>query len=400
MSVIGERARFGDVFAVREFRALWLAYLLSIAGDQLALVALTVLVFDRTHSALLTAATYTVSFLPWLLGGLTLAGFADRLPRRLVMVACDLARSVLVGVMALPAVPLPALLALLFVVTLLDSPFRSARSAMMPDVLPGDRYVLGTAAMQTVNRTGRAVGFAVGGLVVAAIGTRPALATDAATFATSALLVWAGVHARPAANGHGSSGRTIAGIKQGIDLVFRDGRLRTLMLLGWLVPFYAVPESLAVPLAARFHGGATVAGLIFASGPFGGIIGSLAFSRLVEPPTRLRWMGPLAACTCAVLALFVLPLNLPVALLVIAAAGGLSAYQLAANAAFVTMVPNHHRGQAMGLANGGIQAGQGLWFLAAGLAADTAAPATVIAVSGALGTMAALALAVQWREQR
>jgi hypothetical protein len=44
------RVRFGEVFASREFGALWLAYLLSVAGDQLALVALTVLVFDRTRS--------------------------------------------------------------------------------------------------------------------------------------------------------------------------------------------------------------------------------------------------------------------------------------------------------------------------------------------------------------
>ena len=49
------RATFTQVFAVAEFRALWLAMLLSVAGDQLARVAMTVLVYDPTRSAFLTA---------------------------------------------------------------------------------------------------------------------------------------------------------------------------------------------------------------------------------------------------------------------------------------------------------------------------------------------------------
>src|SRR6266851_10520695 len=92
---------FREVFAVGEFRALWLAQLLSVAGDQLARVAMTVLVFDRTHSALWSALTFAVTFLPWIVGGLGLSGLADRVPRRQVMIICDLARMVLVCLMAL-----------------------------------------------------------------------------------------------------------------------------------------------------------------------------------------------------------------------------------------------------------------------------------------------------------
>src|SRR5260370_28894940 len=81
------------------------------------------------------------------------------------------------------------MVALLFVVTLLDSPFKSARSAMMPDVLPGERYVLGTAVTQTTLQVGMVSGFALGGLVVAVLGVRAALLVDAATFAASAVLI-------------------------------------------------------------------------------------------------------------------------------------------------------------------------------------------------------------------
>src|SRR5262249_28302997 len=63
------------------FRALWLAQVLSVAGDQLARVALTLLVYDRTGSALLAAVTFAASVVPAFLGGVTLSGLADRLPR-------------------------------------------------------------------------------------------------------------------------------------------------------------------------------------------------------------------------------------------------------------------------------------------------------------------------------
>src|ERR1700736_845971 len=100
------RATFRDVFAVREFRALWFSEILSVAGDRLALVALTLLVYNQTHSSLLADLAYAAGYLPWVVGGLFLADLADRRPRRTVMVACDAVRAVLVAAMALPGVPL------------------------------------------------------------------------------------------------------------------------------------------------------------------------------------------------------------------------------------------------------------------------------------------------------
>ena len=82
------RTPFREVFAVAEFRALWLAQLLSVIGDQLARVALTVLVYDRTRSALLAAITFVVSIVPTFIGGVTLAWLADRYPRGQIFVAC------------------------------------------------------------------------------------------------------------------------------------------------------------------------------------------------------------------------------------------------------------------------------------------------------------------------
>ncbi len=397
---------FREVFAVTEFRALWLAQLLSVAGDQLARVAMTVLVFDRTHSALWTALTYAVTFLPWVIGGLALSGLADRLPRRQVMVACDLARTVLVCLMALvslrvaSAAALWTMVALLFVVTLLDSPFKSARSAMLPDVLPGEKYVLGIAVTQTTIQIGMASGFALGGLVVAVTGVRTALLADAATFAISAGLARFWVHQRPAAAGRAAGGPSqLAEIAAGVRLVFVDRRLRTLMLLGWLVAFYIVPTGLAAPYAADTRSSLPLAvstGLIFAACPFGTAVGAIIFGRMVPPRARQRWMGPLAVAACGILLLCWLHPGLIASLVIIASSGSCASYQLAANAAFVAAVPAERRGQAFGLANGGMQVSQGLWIILAGavVTSDAITPTTAIAISGGLGAVLAAALAM------
>ena len=401
------KATFHDVFAVAEFRALWLAQLLSLAGDQLARLAMTVLVYDRTHSAFWTAVTYAVTFLPWVIGGLALSGLADRLPRREVMVACDVARLVLVCLMALvslqapPGVALWIMVVLLFFVTLLDSPFKSARSALIADILSGERYVIGAAVTQTTIQVGMVLGFALGGLVVALLGVRSALLVDAATFAASALLIRCCVRQRPAAMARARRNASAGPPSGGVRLVLGDRRLRTLMLFGWLVPFYLVPMSLAVPYAALFHAppSAVAVGLIFAASPFGTAVGVVLFSRLASPARRQGWMGLLAVAACGLLVLCLTRPGLAGSLAIFVLSGACAAYQLAANAAFVATVPAERRGQAFGLANGGMQVSQGLWFVAAGAAALAVTPAVVIAVSGGLGAAAAVVLTASWHRQ-
>src|SRR3982074_2732831 len=61
-----------------EYRTLWFAEAQSSAGDQLAKVALAILVYGRTNSALWAAIVYALTFLPALAGGLRLAPLADR----------------------------------------------------------------------------------------------------------------------------------------------------------------------------------------------------------------------------------------------------------------------------------------------------------------------------------
>ena len=392
------RATFRDVFSVREFRALWFSEILSIAGDRLALVAVTLLVFERTRSPLLAAVVYATGYVPWVIGGLFLADLADRRPRRSVMIMCDAVRAVLVAAMVIPHTPVVVLVALLFLTTMITPPFESARAAVTADILQGERYVLGTAVTQTTFLAAQVAGAAGGGVAVAFIGVRSSLAVDSATFVLSGLLIALGIRARPAAaRPENVQPSALTRAWAGLHLVFADPALRTLLLLGWLVAFYTVPEGVAAPYVHRLGGGPIATGVVLASTALATAIATPLFTRFVRPRQRLALMGPLAVLTCATLVLTALRPGLAVSLVVFSVSAAFGVYQIAANTAFVVRVPDERRAQAFGIANVGVVVGQGVAFVAAGAAAEVIAPAAVIAIWGAIGAVMAVVLTLRWR---
>jgi hypothetical protein len=278
---------------------------------------------------------------------------------------------------------------------LAQAPFEAARSAILPDILTGQRYALATAVMQTSFRVAMVTGAAIGGVTVAFIGARPAVGADAATFLASAVLVRFGTRPRPAAATPGPN--PLKQLNEGARLVLGDKARRTLMMLGNLIALYSIPEGIAAPYAARLSGGPAAAGLVVAAGQVGAVLVAPVFTKKVGPLTRLRWMGPMAVCACAVLLLTVFRPDLALSLAIFALSGTFAVYQLAANIAFVEWVPGKCRAQAFGLANMGLVICQGGALMLAGAAAQVMPPATVIALSGGLGTLTACGLALRWR---
>ncbi len=78
------------------------------------------------------------------------------------MIACDVFRAGTVGLMAIPGIPFAAMCVLLFCTVLTGVPFSSARTALMPDVLPGDKFVLGSAAGNITYQASQILGFVAG----------------------------------------------------------------------------------------------------------------------------------------------------------------------------------------------------------------------------------------------
>jgi MFS family permease len=237
------------VFAVREFRPLLGNFLLSTIGDELARVALTVLVYQRTSSALLAAITFALSYLPWLVGGPVLSALADRLPRQRVLVTTDAGRAVLVALMAVPGMPLPVLLVLMFVLALCSPPFESARSALVADVLDGDRYALANSITNVGLQVAQVVGFVAAGALVTVLDPSGALLIDAATFVVSAVWLAFGLQRRPAATAGEARQSLLRDALEGFAYIQRSPRLLAIIAVLWLgTAFLYAPEGIAAPL--------------------------------------------------------------------------------------------------------------------------------------------------------
>lgn len=399
----GDRgATYREVFGVAEFRALFAAQVLSLLGDQLAKVAAAVLVYSQTRSPLLSAVAFGISYLPWIVGGPLLASVADRIPRRRVLVGCDLARAGLVALLALPGLPLAALLGLLFAAALFSPPFESARSATIPEVLTGDRYVLGNGIGNIANQAAQVLGYAAGGLAVAGVTPRGALLLDALTFLVSAALIRARLQPRalPPADGPASAWQEMTA---GLRLVFGSRVLLAYVTLAWIPAMFVYgPDGIMVPYAGHLGGGAPLAGLLLAANPLGVVVGSLWFSRAVRPGRRITMVRPMAVATSAALVPILFDPPLPVVLALFFISGALQAYNLPLNALFVQAVPPRYRGRAFGVAASGLFLTQGAGVFLAGAAADRFAIPAVIGVAGAVGVLGVLPALVGWpsAEQR
>lgn len=393
-------ATYREVFAVREFRYLFTAYLLSLVGDQLAKVALSVLVFQRTGSALLSAVTFAVGYLPWLVGGPLLSVYADRWPRRQVMIGCDLLRAGLVALIVVPGAPLWLMVSLLFVASILTPPFEAARAATTPEVLVGDRYAVGLSLSSITAQLAQVAGFVLGGALVVVVSASGALLIDVATFVVSALLLRIGVLARPAA----ASGAPVslwADARTGIRVVFGTPRLRRLILVLWCASALGfAPEGLAAAYAAELGQPTQVVGLLLAASPLGLIVGGLVIGRLIRPSRRERLLLPLA--TLSVLALAPaagLPWLAAVLVLFFLSGVGFS-FVIPLNVLVVRAVHPSARARAFGVVATGLQGAQGIGIVLAGLAADLLSPSTVVSGVGVLGTVLVLGIALRERVSR
>jgi len=387
-------AGFAGLLRQREFRLLWLADIQSLLGDQIARVALSVLVFDRTRSGLATAAVYALTFLPALVGTVVLGPLADRLPRRSLLVAGDGFRAALLATMALPRLPLFLLAALLILAVVVGTPWKAAESALVVDILPTPDRPMGLGLRAATSQAAQLAGFAVGGAAVAVIGPRSALVVDAATFAVSAVIIRLGVRHRPpiarpssaeATNDQADSASPRRWL-DGTRAVFGNRELLLLLAFSWLLGLIVVPEGLAAPYAHQLGGGPRTVGLLLAVGPAGVLVGTLLYTRWLTAPARAALLGPFAAAAGIPLMFCAFAPGLALTCALWALAGSFTGYQVQVVTEFVSTIPPAFRAQGIALASAGLLGAQGIGLLAAGLITALAAPSTAIALAGATAT--------------
>lgn len=382
------RTSYRDVLRDREFGALLLADALSVVGDQVARIAVALLVLERSGSTFAASATYASSYLTWLVGGPFLSAVADRFPRRRVMVVCDLLRMGLISLLALPGAPLWAVFSVLVLVGLLAPPFDAARSSLLADLLSGERYVVGNAMTNAVSQGGQLVGFVTGGALVVAVDVPGALLANAATFALSATLLVTRVRERRVR----PPGLTVRAGRlreavAGFPLVAGSPRLRGLLAWGLLSAAAVIaPEGLAVAVAREDGHGPFTAGVLTAAVPAGFLVGSWCILRVPAARRERLFPGMVTASCLPLLATAVVQDVVALTALWVLAGLG-NALQLVANATFVQAVPAHLRGRAYGVAGTMLMAVQGVMLLAVGALAEITGPRVPVAVCAAVALL-------------
>lgn len=258
-----------------ECRRLFGAQLVSGVGDWAGRLALAVLVFDRSDSALWTAAVMVVSLLPWIGLGQLISTLADRYGAVSTMVVADVARGVLFVTMLAP-VPVWALLVLAFAAGLCVPPFVAARGSALVDVVEADRYGGALALFGMTSQAELVVGYALGGTLIAVLGVHTTLVVNALSFLASALMV-IGLRGTVASKRVAGAPLGWAGVKRGAT-VWRDDALcrRALVLFIGSTMFMSLPEALVVPFADEIGASGALVGLLAATIAVGAMIAMAA----------------------------------------------------------------------------------------------------------------------------
>lgn len=289
-------ARWGGLLRQRNFRLLWVGETVSGTGTAMAafvipLLAVSLLRASTFEVSALTAAAY----LPWLIIGLPAGAWADRLPVRPLMIACDVAAAVLYA--SVPAAAWAGVLTIgqVIAVTLLAGAanvvFTTAYQVYLPSLVSAGDLVEGNAKLQGSASMATIAGRSTAGLAADAVGAATAVLYNVASFLVSAVCLLC-IRAEPArrAGGAGDGGAgsvppsVRADIARGIGFIARDPYLRPLTAYAAVANLaYSGYNSLAVIFLVKTVGfGSATAGVLISTTSAGGLVGAFAARRLAS----------------------------------------------------------------------------------------------------------------------
>jgi MFS family permease len=256
---------------------------ISSLGNQITNLAVLWFVLDSTGSATRTGLVGFFTMLPIVLALFFGGALVDRFGHRRMSIIADMASAVTVALIPTlhhsVGLPLWALLALVFLGAILDTPGNTARRSMIPELasragMPIERA---TSLFESSHGTVSLLGPVLAGLLVAAIGTTSALFIDAATFIISALIISRWLPSARMVRETG--GRYLDEVREGLRFLFGSRLLLTITVAAAIANFFAAPiGGVLLPVFAHDQGwSARALGFIFAGFGGGTVIGALLF---------------------------------------------------------------------------------------------------------------------------
>jgi len=389
------RRRFAPL-ANSRFQLLFLATFGSGIGNWLAVIALQVDVYDRTHSGWWVAGLLVATILPAIFLGVLFGPLVDRLSRKRLMIASDVAR---LGVFAaLPFVDDAAsIVALATVAGIGNAFFRPAVLAGLPNLVPDDELADANALLQLVEWLTTAVGPFAGGAIVAASSPDVAYGVNAATFAFSAALV-ALIPGRLLQSERAIGRGHWSDLREGFALVRTSRPLMTVLVVWSLALFGAGAVNVAEIFLAKatFDSGAFGFGLLWTGTGVGYVVGGLGASTWIARQGVGRiYVIALATFAVGVVAAGSSP-NVWVAAVAMFVSGVGNGTAIVANIVLVQRgTPDRLRGRAFTVLMSATYAAMGVGLIAAGPLTDVFGARWVYAGAAAcIGAAAALGAAL------
>lgn len=273
-----------------DFWKLWVGQAISSLGGSFTVFALPLLIFKLTNSALSLAFTTAAGYLPYLLFGLIIGAWVDRVDRKQLMIVTDLARTLIIG-----SIPLLFFLHILviwwiyvvaFVSSTLSIGFNAAEFAAIPKLVNRDELVTANGRIQASYSAATIVGPLLAGLLVAVLPLASILLFDSCSFLLSALsLALIKTRFDERSEEQDTQSSIWQDIVEGLRYVLSNPVLRAISLMLALVNLVITTTSTQLVLFAKHQLQATdtQVGLFYAAGSAGVVLFSL-----VAGPLRKR----------------------------------------------------------------------------------------------------------------
>jgi MFS family permease len=290
----------------RNFRLLWAAQIISELGDWLYAIAIYSLLLEVTGSAAAIALAVVLQELPQCLAAPAAGVLNDRLSRKRIMIAADLARAVIVLLMmaVLARHWVSLVYVLLLVETMMWAFFEPARNSVIPNIASGRNLLVANALSSTTWSVTLAIGSAVGGAVAVAFGRNTVFLVNAASFLVSAALVrsmrFEEPHLRSVAPLRVRDLTDFRPLAEGVRYVARDWRMLATMLVKSGLGFVGTSWVILPVLGERYfpwpagaldpqRGGMLGMSLLMGARGVGALLGPIVASLWAgDQPSRLR----------------------------------------------------------------------------------------------------------------
>lgn len=269
-----------------DFLKFWTGQTISTLGTAFSGFALPLLVFQLTHSALNLAITTATFAIPYVLFGLVIGAWVDRVDRKRLMIAVDLALALVILVIPVLAfahhLTVWWVYGVQFVSSTLSVIFEQAEFTAIPSLVGQRDLVTANGRIHASYHTAQVLGPVIAGAIVSVVAVPNLLIIDSVSYVIAALALLAVAVSFNRATAERRATHLGTEIMEGLRYVVRHPVLRNISLMMMLFNFVnAIPLAQEVFYAkVRLHATNFELGILFASGGVGAVLLSLLAGRL------------------------------------------------------------------------------------------------------------------------